>query len=109
MNDHRSQAVARLNSEAAPDLSDASIEAAIGPCVGGRKFVALVKQMRDVGILTTADLWHLESGHDVGKDVRIPAIIPQTWRDTPEIPQVLGGTPQATPQATPHVTPQAGH
>ncbi len=83
MNNYLQQAVARLNSEAAPDLSDASIDAAIGPCVGGRKFVALVKHMRNVGILTIADLHHLESGHDVGISVR--------------------NTPEVTPQATPEV------
>lgn len=98
MSQYLDQVIARLNSEAAPDLSDESMERALGPCVGGRKFLDVAKGYRNVGILTTADLWHLESGHDVGISVRNPAITPQLWRDTPEIPQDLGVTPQATPQ-----------
>lgn len=56
MSQYRGQIIARLNSEAATDLSDASIEAAIGPCIGGRKLVALAKKMRDDGELTTDDI-----------------------------------------------------
>ncbi len=53
------QMVARLNNEHATDLSDETIDRAIGPCIGGKKLVLLAKQYRDAGLLTTdmIELW----------------------------------------------------
>jgi hypothetical protein len=67
MNQYLDQVIARLNSEAAPDLSDASIEKAIAPCIGGRRLVDLAKRYRDEGLLRSSDLHHLifQNGADV--------------------------------------------
>jgi hypothetical protein len=56
MSKYLDQVIARMISEGADDVSDASIDAALKDCIGGRKFTDLAKRYRDDGLLSTPDI-----------------------------------------------------